>query len=40
MIRRVHLCDERNGGHFQHLLQENGIIKKKLNLYCISPWVA
>jgi hypothetical protein len=20
MIRRVHLCEERNGGHFQHLL--------------------
>jgi hypothetical protein len=20
MIRRVHLCQERNGGHFQHLL--------------------
>jgi hypothetical protein len=19
-IRRVHLCEERNGGHFQHLL--------------------
>jgi hypothetical protein len=19
MIRRVHLCEERNGGHFQHL---------------------
>jgi hypothetical protein len=26
MIRRVHLCD--NGGHFQHLLQEKGIIIK------------
>jgi hypothetical protein len=21
MIRRVHLCEERNGGHFQHLLK-------------------
>jgi hypothetical protein len=20
MIRRAHLCEERNGGHFQHLL--------------------
>jgi hypothetical protein len=20
MIRRVHLCEERNGGHFQHLV--------------------
>jgi hypothetical protein len=20
IIRRVHLCEERNGGHFQHLL--------------------
>jgi hypothetical protein len=20
MMRRVHLCEERNGGHFQHLL--------------------
>jgi hypothetical protein len=20
MIRRVHLCEERNGGHFKHLL--------------------
>jgi hypothetical protein len=20
MIRRVHLCEERNGGHFQHVL--------------------
>jgi hypothetical protein len=20
MVRRVHLCEERNGGHFQHLL--------------------
>jgi hypothetical protein len=29
MICRVHLCEERNGGHFQHLLQENGIIIKK-----------
>jgi hypothetical protein len=28
MIRRVHLCEERNGGHFQHLLQEIGIIIK------------
>jgi hypothetical protein len=28
MIRRVHLCEERNGGHFQHLLYENGIIIK------------
>jgi hypothetical protein len=28
IIRRVHLCEERNGGHFQHLLQEIGIIIK------------
>jgi hypothetical protein len=28
MIRRVHICEERNDGHFQHLLQENDIIIK------------
>jgi hypothetical protein len=38
MIRRVHLFEERNGGYFQNLLYEIGIIKIQFILHF--PWVA
>jgi hypothetical protein len=39
MIRRVHLCEERDGGHFQHLLYEIGIIIKNKIYIAFLHWL-